>query len=773
MVVKVQAKVKEYWEMAGRNKRHIIAIVLLSLFLYGLPGAAQAYTLPVVGQLQYPPYISAVAAANGHIYVFGCYASAHTSCIQDFNTATNSTTVLANMPHTDSTHPTEYGGAAAAINGTIYYFGGYSSLDGDSSDIEKFNGSSLSKVGSMPYALRYQTAVPFSDGNIYLFGGYDINDTQGVNYFLKFNPGSNSCTQVASLPLTLSRVGAAAASNGSIYLFGGISGGTTQSKIIKFTPSSGSVTTLSASLPNSFYSRGAATAPDGKIYIFCTDANGTILQFDPSTETINTTNAIISANQDTECALSSNGLVYITVDQSTNVFSFDYTALLPPAAPTLSGTANGSEADLSWTSVSNATTYIVEKSTDGTNWTQVTTTTGTSYTDSNLAAGTYYYRVKAQNGNGTSNPSNVVTITIQAQPPAAPTLSGTANGSEADLSWTSVSGATGYIVEKSTDGTNWTQVTTTTGTSYTDSNLAAGTYYYRVEAQNGSGTSSPSNVVSVTIQSTPPPLGAPTLTATADGTNVDLSWTAVSGATNYILQRSSDGTSWTQVTTTTGTSYTDSNLAAGTYYYRVEVTDTSGNVNFSNVASVTISAPPPPPPTLKAYWPAGGQYVEVDWSASAWGAQTPAGQVQLWRKDNISGIWMPVRDITGSDLSAFTWTDTMVSAGLNYDYQVREYNPSTWDWTVVAESDWATNDRPFAAPSDLQITSTATGSATVTWTPVSGAGSYQVQTSTDGGNTWQTTTVGGPPVTVPRPCQVRVKAGTHARSQWSGVLTVQ
>ncbi|WP_165859331.1 fibronectin type III domain-containing protein [Desulfofundulus salinus] len=159
-------------------------------------------------------------------------------------------------------------------------------------------------------------------------------------------------------------------------------------------------------------------------------------------------------------------------------------------------------------------------------------------------------------------------------------------------------------------------------------------------------------------------------------------------------------------------------------------------------------------------WNSNGSHIDADW-------------VQLWRTDSTSGIWMPVKDITGSEINSFTWTDTMVTAGLNYKYQIRAYNTSNWSWDVIWESDWAVNPRPFNAPGGLKVTYRGDTTATVTWTPVNGADQYQVQVSTDGGVTWQTSTVSGPPVTVPRPCQVRVKAGTHARSQWSGVLTVQ
>lgn len=173
---------------------------------------------------------------------------------------------------------------------------------------------------------------------------------------------------------------------------------------------------------------------------------------------------------------------------------------------------------------------------------------------------------------------------------------------------------------------------------------------------------------------------------------------------------------------------------------------------------------------IGVYWITDSDYVKVEWSSE--GHEMPAGRIQLWRQDTSSGIWMPVKEVSDSEKQSFEWIDSMVGMGINYKYQLRHYNPLTWDWTILAESDWAVNERPFEAPGGLRIISKTDTTATVIWQPVTGATTYQVQTSTDSGATWQSSTVGGPPVTVPRPSWVKVKAGTHTRSQWSGILRV-
>jgi hypothetical protein len=87
--------------------------------------------------------------------------------------------------------------------------------------------------------------------------------------------------------------------------------------------------------------------------------------------------------------------------------------------------------------------------------------------------------------------------------PAAPTdLSASAvpGTREIDLSWTNnAAGATSVLVERSTDGVNWTQVAVlapgATSRADTDPALQPSTHYwYRVRAEDGTGFSDYSNV---------------------------------------------------------------------------------------------------------------------------------------------------------------------------------------------------------------------------------------------------------------------------------------
>jgi hypothetical protein len=116
--------------------------------------------------------------------------------------------------------------------------------------------------------------------------------------------------------------------------------------------------------------------------------------------------------------------------------------------------------------------------------------------------------VIAFNSVGPSAASNVATATAPTAP-AAP--SGLAAGAGAfqqvNLSWTDNAGnETGFAIERSTDNIVFSPLTTLGAnvTSYIDSAVSAGqTYYYRVFATNGVGSSLASNVASATVAAAP------------------------------------------------------------------------------------------------------------------------------------------------------------------------------------------------------------------------------------------------------------------------------
>ena len=193
----------------------------------------------------------------------------------------------------------------------------------------------------------------------------------------------------------------------------------------------------------------------------------------------------------------------------------------PSAPQTLVASGGDGSVSLSWSAPvsdggTGVTGYNVYRGTTagGEATTPVATNVGTtSYTDPGVTNGTkYYYKVAAVNAVGTSPQSNEASATPQqaATVPTAPQgLTAAATNGAVQLTWTAPSSnggatVTGYNVYRGTSagGEATTPVASNvTTTGYTDTLVTNGTtYYYKVAAVNGSGTSPLSGEVSATPQ---------------------------------------------------------------------------------------------------------------------------------------------------------------------------------------------------------------------------------------------------------------------------------
>ncbi|MEK3913488.1 fibronectin type III domain-containing protein [Paenibacillus sp. FSL H7-0331] len=186
--------------------------------------------------------------------------------------------------------------------------------------------------------------------------------------------------------------------------------------------------------------------------------------------------------------------------------------------------------------------------------------------------------------------SNVVQI------PSVPLgLSAAPSNAQIDLSWTNVTGATGYNVKRSTTagGPYTTVASNVAGSPYTDTTVTNGTtYYYVISAVNNAGEGASSNEASAkpTAPVVPAPDAPINLIAVAGNAQVNLTWPTVTGATGYNIKRSTtpSGPYTTVANNVYGSPYTDTAVTNGiTYYYVVTALDASGESGNSNEASAT------------------------------------------------------------------------------------------------------------------------------------------------------------------------------------------
>ena len=192
-------------------------------------------------------------------------------------------------------------------------------------------------------------------------------------------------------------------------------------------------------------------------------------------------------------------------------------ASAPTAPSALAANATGTTIALSWTAATDnigVTRYNVHRGTT-TGFTpsaanRIAQPTGLAYSDVGLAPGAYFYKVTAEDAAGNIGPvSNTATATIAdgVAPSTPASLTATGGPGQAALSWpasTDNVAVSRYNVHRSTVAglipSTANRVAQPTGTTYTD-NVAAGTYFYKVVAEDAAGNlsgPSPEAVANVT-----------------------------------------------------------------------------------------------------------------------------------------------------------------------------------------------------------------------------------------------------------------------------------
>jgi hypothetical protein len=218
---------------------------------------------------------------------------------------------------------------------------------------------------------------------------------------------------------------------------------------------------------------------------------------------------------------------------------------------------------------------------------------------------TYHVWLKAKNSAGTSGFGTAATGTPAAaeevpETPSQPILN--EGDTEIEVIWGSVLGASSYNVYFGTtdDSASATQFGGDfTGASTTITGLSNGTLYYVwVVAVNSFGDSDYSPSASATPDMDPPEApGVPVLTA--GDTDIEVSWTAVSGADSYEVwyHTADNSTAATQFgSAVTGTTETITGLTNGTeYFVWITAVNDGGTSDFSPSASTTPASAAPTP----------------------------------------------------------------------------------------------------------------------------------------------------------------------------------
>lgn len=463
--------------------------------------------------------------------------------------------------------------AYATYNGAIYMAGGRSSWVTTGTiynTVLKYDGQTVQSIGTLPVSLYDAGAAITDDGKMIIFGGTGASGQ--LNTIYEFDIGTGSATQIGTLPRSAIGIRAAKV-NGIIYVFIPAAEGTNKTDIYEFR--NGVLSSLNISIPERL-AQSCAVAVGSKIFLFCgRDIGGegdsysiysvntllippgrTVLHItqdgsrytltwddvnygyryhvEHSTDGENWTEIEVTSDTSYTGTISTPGEHYFrVVGESEGGAMGEYSNVVsatvqpdPPAG--LQATVRLKTVTLTWGAVDVADSYMVQRSLEGNNWSTIAdNVTQTTYIDNNTLWDTaYYYRVIANKDGVSSEPSNVVQVKTETIPaPCNLSIDGV-DGKKIYLAWDPVEEISLYVVERSTDNANWSQVGTASTITYMDQVQAGKLYYYRVRSKDGSQLSAPSNVVSVRTNEDPPspPQVVTGLTATWVGDRIQVKW---------------------------------------------------------------------------------------------------------------------------------------------------------------------------------------------------------------------------------------------------------
>jgi fibronectin type 3 domain-containing protein len=438
-----------------------------------------------------------------------------------------------------------------------------------------------------------------------------------------------------------------------------------------------------------------------------------------------------------------------------------------PSYPTSIQAANltPSSVTLNWSSVSMAAQYQIQyQVSSSSDWIESAVVNSTTLTISNLSPYIpYNFSVTAINNTGSSTPGYLTNVTLPGPPTAqtAPTIptgiaSSNITTNTVDLTWSASSGTAQYEVQYQVSGSpTWTFYHLTTSTVMTVTGLSSYvSYNFSITAINNYGSSpigTLNNVVMLGPQNTgsPPPSVSNLQVGTVTSTSVPLTWSGVTGVTQYRVQyqvqgspSSADG--WVEfavvsspLTTVTGL------LNYVTYNFSVVAINNYGASNATIVTGVQIPGPgssgsAPMPPVNLQYGALTTTTVPLSWSPNTTGSGTPIQyEVSYQVVGSASNAWA---------LFGVTTTPSLVVTGLvpstQYNFSViaiNNYGASQGSLinSLQTKSLTPAGTAPLT-PSNLVCTASTVNTLTLTWTPVNTATQYTVayQVSGSASNSW-------------------------------------
>lgn len=372
---------------------------------------------------------------------------------------------------------------------------------------------------------------------------------------------------------------------------------------------------------------------------------------------------------------------------------------------------------VTWNAVAGSTGYRVFRAIGTGLGVQIGTTPGaTTFVDSTAVAGVgYAYWIKTTTSLGDSAASVADAGWRNMAAPTGLTASDGTSTSGVNLSWTAVTGVTGYRVFRASGTATATQVGTSTGTTFTDTSAVAGTLYTYTVKSAGTGGDSAASTADNGWRG--PALPAPSALAATDGsltTGVQLTWNAVTGVDGYRVYRAIGSAAATEVTAPTVASYLDTAVTPGvTYTYTVK--SRKGTANSAASAAETGWRALSAPANVLATDGTSTANVTVTWSGV-----TGSTGYKVFR---ATGTAAPAQVGTNLASTVTSFVDSTAVAGTPYSYTVKAMSAAGDSASSTANGGW----RNIAAPTGTLATDgTSTVNVTITWNAATGATGYRV-----------------------------------------------
>lgn len=235
---------------------------------------------------------------------------------------------------------------------------------------------------------------------------------------------------------------------------------------------------------------------------------------------------------------------------------------------------NYKEVKLTWDNVEEADTYIVQRLNKDEIWEQVAEVRGCEYIYTQKTGVKYVYRILAKriSDGYISEPSDTKEAITQLS--GVPILDiQQISSTRFTLSWTTIEGATRYIIYRKAEGGSYSKVLTLggTATSYATNSLTPNKYYFIVKAARYDSkervmTNGSNEVVGVSAFDKPV-----VVVKKESDTSASISWKEVEGITNYeVYRKAASQTSYKKLKTVKTCSYISKSLKTNeTYYYKV------------------------------------------------------------------------------------------------------------------------------------------------------------------------------------------------------------